>query len=151
MAITELSKLKANIFDPFRQCMVAATPEELVRQKVLQVMITQLGFPKELLAVEKQLSQLPHLQEIASLPNRRIDILCFAKGIHPTYPLYPLLLVECKEGDQDAEPQVLGYNSFIKAPFVAIARENEVHLLYPEKLPFLPPYSQLMEQVALCK
>jgi len=114
-------------------------------------MTKQLGFPKHLLAVEKQLSQLPHLKGASSVPKRRVDILCFAKKIHPEYPLYPLLLVECKEGKvgEEAKAQVLGYNHFVQAFFVAIAGEEQVELIYPQKLSFLPSYSQLMEYV--CK
>jgi hypothetical protein len=138
----ELSKQKGSLFDPFRQAWVVASPEEIVRQKLLHVMITQLGFPRELLAVEIQLSEIPHLKGVPNLPKRRVDIICFAKGIHS---LYPLLLIECKEGQvgEDAKLQVLGYNHYIQAKFVAIAGENTAQLIYPQEVPFLPPYSQL--------
>ncbi len=138
----ELSKQKGNVYDPFRQAWVVASPEEIVRQKLLHVMTTQLGFPRELLAVETQLSEIPHLKGVPNLPKRRVDIICFAKGI---YSLYPLLIIECKEGQvgEDAKLQVLGYNHYIQAKFVAIAGENTAQLIYPEQVPFLPPYSQL--------
>ena len=145
------SKRKGSLFDPIRQCFVSATPEEIVRQKLLQVMITQLGFPKELLAIEKELSELPHLRGTAGLPKRRADVVCFAKGIHPEYPLYPLLLIECKEGrwNEGAKDQVLGYNHFVGALYVALSGENLVELIHPQSLSFLPPYSQLLENI--CK
>ncbi|MBS0629920.1 MAG: type I restriction enzyme HsdR N-terminal domain-containing protein [Verrucomicrobia bacterium] len=149
----ELSKQKGkgDVYDPYRKVWVASTPEEIVRQKLLHVMTTQLGFPKELLAVETQLSEVPHLKKLENLPKRRADIICYAKGIHPEYSLYPLLVIECKEGQvgDEAREQVLGYNHFIQANFVAIAGENCVELVYPEHLCFLPSYSQLMEY--LCK
>ncbi len=150
----ELSKQKGNrgnVYDPYRKAWVAATPEEIVRQKFLHVMTTQLGFPKELLAVETQLSEVPHLKGIANLPQRRADIICFAKGIHPEHLLYPLLVVECKEGEvgMEAKSQALGYNHYVQAHFVAIAGENCAMLVYPQELTFLPSYSQLMENI--CK
>ncbi|NGX59323.1 MAG: hypothetical protein KR126chlam3_00472 [Chlamydiae bacterium] len=146
-----LSKQKDSLYDPFRKMWVAATPEELVRQKLLHVMTRQLGFPKNLIAVEKQLSELPHLKGAASLPKRRADILCFAKGIHPEFSLFPLLIIECKEGvaSDAAAKQALGYNHYVQAPFVAIAGEEKVELVYPQKLTFLPKFSEMMESV--CK
>ena len=107
------------MYDEFRKTWVAATPEEKVRQRLLQKMVGELQYPKELLVVEKELGQLPHLIAEQKLPDRRADILCFAKNIHLHYALYPLLLIECKEGKIDirAIDQVVGYNHFVKAFF----------------------------------
>ena len=68
--------------------------------------------PKELIAVEKE-----------GIAKRRVDILCYAKNIHPTNLLHPLLLIECKAGflSQDALDQAVGYNHHIGARFVAVA------------------------------
>jgi hypothetical protein len=150
----ELSKQKGNrgnLYDPYRKEWVAASPEEMVRQKLLHVMTSQLHFPKELLAIEIPLGEVPHLKGLEGLPKRRADIICFAKGIHPSYPLYPLLIVECKEGHAggDAKAQALGYNHFVDARFVAVAGEGSVELIFPQPFPFLPSYPQLMEH--LCK
>lgn len=124
--------------------MVVATPEEIVRQKILQLMTKKLGFPKELLAVEKQLRELPHLQNIDDLPNRRADIICFARKKHT---LFPLLLIECKEDKITpmAKSQVLGYNHYVQAFFVAIAGKNAIQLIYPQELDFLPHYDEMLE------
>jgi len=128
------------VLDLVRGFFVAATPEEIVRQSLLLQMIRSLGYPKELLAVEKQLSELPHLKGVQGLPNRRADIVCFSRGI------YPLLLIECKEGEvgKEAVDQVLGYNEFVKAPFVAIAGKRGCALIYPESKSFLPHYRELL-------
>lgn len=136
-----------NLYDPFRKMWVAATPEEIIRQKLLQFMVTHLGFPKQFLAIEKQLSELPHLKGMSGLPKRRADILCFAKKLHPSFPLYPLLLVECKQKESGDKTvlQVLGYNHYVQAKYVAIAEEEEVKLIYPQKLSFLPKYTELLE------
>lgn len=123
-------------------------PEEAVRQKLLHLMTTQLGYPKELLVVEKQLSELPHLKSQTALPKRRADIICFGREINPEYSLAPLLLIECKEGDwsKEAEAQALGYNHYVRAHFVALAGKKRVELIYPERVPFLPTYSELLER-----
>jgi hypothetical protein len=127
---------RSKIFDEVRKKSIAKTPEEKVRQSWLKRMIHDLGFPKELLAVEKDLKELPHLKEMP-LPNRRADILCFAKGIHPEYSLFPLLLVECKKEDgsiEEAKRQVIGYNHYVKAYFIAVANEEECHVGFYDNL-----------------
>lgn len=146
-----LSKQRDSLYDPFRCMRVAATPEEVVRQKLLQYMTKHLGYPRELLAVEKQLSELPHLHGVLALPKRRADILCFAKGLHPMFPLYPLLLIECKGGKigKEAEDQAIGYNHFVQAAYVAIAGDGLVELVHPQKLSFLPKYDELLEHACL--
>ena len=114
------------IYDPIRKIWVLADPEEIVRQTLIQKMIHCLGFPAELLAVEVDLNSLSHITTKA--PDRRADLICFAKGIHPSYPLYPLLLIECKRGkaSKKALDQLIGYNYFVKAPFIAVADSEEI-------------------------
>src|SRR5579863_8219661 len=111
----------ARIFDEIRQIWVRATPEERVRQRWIRRMTGELGYPRELLVVEKAMSELPHLA-LGEVPDRRLDILCYGKGIHPDYSLFPLLLLECKEGPltTSAVNQVIGYNYYVKARGVAV-------------------------------
>lgn len=137
-----LFRPKAKLYDPVRCIWVSATPEEIVRQRLLYVMIHQLGYPKEFLAIEKQLSELPGCIKRQNSPKRRFDILCYDKC---TEELKPLLLIECKEGtpDEKAKRQVIGYNYFIGAPFVAVAGPSIIELIYPEYLDCLPHYSNL--------
>lgn len=144
------------VFDEVRNLWVKATPEEIVRQKLLQHMIRDLKFPKELISVEKELSQMPHLSQEPSPPERRADIICFAKEIDPEHPLYPLLLVECKDAilNDAAIIQALGYNHFVKAHFVALANQKEVKLVLLDSvnesyrfLPYLPSFSDLLNAV----
>ncbi|MCH9611431.1 MAG: hypothetical protein SP1CHLAM42_15200 [Chlamydiales bacterium] len=115
----------SQLFDPIRQAWVKSTPEELVRQKLLQIMVRDLHFPKSMLAVEKELSQLPHLQLEADVPKRRLDILAFAQM---EYEPTPLLMIECKATKLTPAfaQQVIGYNSFVRAPFVCLANDREV-------------------------
>lgn len=146
-----LSKPKDSFYDSFRSKYVAASPEEMVRQKLLSMMVHDLGFPRDLITVERELALLPHLKGMKGLPKRRSDVLCFAKGIHKEHALFPLLLIECKEGDagQDALEQALGYNHYVQAPYVALAGKTGAFLIHPERISFLPKYAELVEMA--CK
>lgn len=137
------SRPKDRVFDPIRKQRVTKNPEELVRQALLKTMTTDLGYPKSLIAVEKQLTELLHLKGETGLPNRRVDILCYTRD------LAPLLLIECKEGEfgDDAKAQVIGYNHYIQAPFVALAGLGKIELIHPVEVSFLPTYSQLVERL----
>ena len=145
------------LFDPVRKTNVLPLPEEIVRQKLINKMINQLGFPISLLAVEKDLCSLPHLanKEFPS-QRRRADIVCFAKDINPDFSVYPLLMIECKACSLSKKTidQVLGYNHFVKAYFVSIANEKEIitfwYSLQENKyssINFLPSHSQLLQAV----
>ena len=99
----------SELFDPFRKKWVIKTPEERVRQALLERMVNHLGYPKSALAVEKGLHA-----------KRRLDIICYTKEGKP------LLLVECKALtlSDDTKEQVIGYNESIKAPYICIAAKN---------------------------
>jgi hypothetical protein len=143
------------LFDPIRRRFVSPLPEEKVRQNWILQMIQELGFPKSLIGVEKDIFRLPHLQGKEKFPiKRRADILCFAKNLHPDYPAYPLLLIECKATPltEATIRQVIGYNHVVKAYFVAIANAEEIRLFVPKKegletLLYLPPYEQLLRSI----
>ena len=141
-----------SLFDEIRRSWVKSTPEEKVRQMWLHHMVHRLHFPKELIAVEKSLKELPHLSCLP-VPDRRLDVLCYANGIHPDHALYPLLLMECKRGEVDlrAANQVIGYNAFVKALFVAVVGKEQVCFGYfdSEKKKYvfegrLPSYQELL-------
>jgi hypothetical protein len=142
------------IFDRVRKVWVAATPEERVRQALLAQMVDVLGFPRHTLLVEQELKALPHLARAKDpIPDRRADLICLAQGIHPEFPLYPLLLIECKDKqiDQKAVDQVIGYNCFVRAPFLAIAAQGQIQMGHWDGgvgryvfVPLLPPYADLL-------
>jgi hypothetical protein len=130
------------LYDPIRRRTVAATPEEQVRQSLLRMMINDLGYPKSLIAVEKELG----------VNRRRFDIVCYGCGIHPDQELFPLLIIECKslECSEAAREQAFGYNATLGAPFICIACKTEIHTLWLNadriaSVPFLPPYLELRE------
>ncbi|MBX9923354.1 MAG: type I restriction enzyme HsdR N-terminal domain-containing protein [Rhabdochlamydiaceae bacterium] len=142
------------IYDEVRNLWVVATPEEVVRQNLLKKMIYELSYPRELISVEKALSEIPFFASIPA-PMRRIDVACFAPKIHPKHALYPLLLIECKEDRREAEKawqQVQGYNSFLKACFLAVAYPEGELFGFLEGgelrlLSHLPSYLQLMQAI----
>jgi len=122
-------KKTGQIYCQIRKEWVAATPEEDVRQRLIQSMMQQLGYPPSSIVLEKGLRQLPHLTlQPQRLPDRRADIICFAKGIHPCHALYPLLLIECKavKLSDRVINQVTGYNHFLQAYFIAVANQDMV-------------------------
>lgn len=147
------NRSKKVIYDEIRQDWVRATPEEVVRQQWLKRMVGQLGYPRELIVVEKTLKELPHLA-FCEVANRRLDILCYGKEVQGS--LFPLLLVECKEGllSGDALNQVIGYNDHVGAYFVAALGKDKALFRYfdAEKnqfifCQFLPPFKELVQWV----
>lgn len=101
---------------------VKATPEETVRQKLLQKMIEEWGYPHSLILVEKALSQLPCIKNSQKLPRRRMDIVSYAKNF--SNQLIPLVVIECKAScglpTAACIRQLLGYNYHVGAPFVGL-------------------------------
>lgn len=90
------------------------------------------------------------------IPDRRIDIVCFAKNIHKDYQLYPLLLIECKQDGKlkGALDQILGYNHYVGACFIAVATSEVFLLQYlgksgivQKELQHPPLYKELIQAV----
>jgi hypothetical protein len=151
-----VSTLHEQMFCPIRKAWVTALPEEKVRQRILSHMIKEKGFPSALIAVEQHLRYLPHLShlDLSQVPNRRADIVCFAKGLKAT--LHPLLIVECKAIKlvPSVMNQVVGYNHFVQSYFIAIVNHEEIRTGWYDVakkdyafVNFLPSYSDLMQSV----
>lgn len=135
---------RQQLFDPIRSSYVPATPEEQVRQRWMHYMMSSLGYPKGLFVVEKRLSELPHLGHV-KVPDRRIDFLVYSSG-----SLIPLLLVECKVAPwrQEQMDQLIGYNYYVGARFVAIVNQEDVQFGFRHGdgylfHPFLPSFQEL--------
>lgn len=136
-----------------RKCWIQSTPEERVRQALIDELIHQKSFPASHLAVEIHLSQLPHLKGRFDLPNRRADLIVFSLDKNSCFELKPLLLIECKAHTINALTmrQLWGYNYFVKAPFVAAVGGNKIqlewqhlHTLQLLKLSHIPSYEELI-------
>lgn len=157
----------AEIYCRVRGKVVVLTPEERVRQTVLQMMFEQGGYPLSLVAVEVSISDLMAGQSRQGLRQaRRIDIACFAakEAAEGSKELMPLLLVECKAKEISEEAskaalkralrQAFGYNFFLQAPFVALASQSGIFLSrwnrFTESFEFikgLPSYSSLLKSL----
>jgi hypothetical protein len=151
--------MENHLYDPIRKDWVPATPEEYVRQHLLDSLINALGFPQELIMVEKGLAQMPHLslQGAGRIPARRADIVCFAKNIHPDSSLHPLLLIECKAVPitSGVMRQILGYNHYMNAFFFAAVNQSEIRLGCFDRssgkyayIPKLLPYQELVRKIS---
>lgn len=143
-----------NLICPIRKVAVSQLPEERVRVQLLCDLIQKLDYPVGTIAVEKELRQIPHLRSVtAKLPQRRADVVCFAKGIHPTEELYPLLLIECKSTKLTRKMinQVVGYNHYLQAHFIALVNHEEIRTGWFNQdtrsyqfFSYLPTYPQLI-------
>jgi hypothetical protein len=160
MAIMESSNRKSNrkIYCSIRNEPVLALPEEEVRQALISQMVGSLGYPKQNLAIEKALKHMPHLsQENYKFPERRADLVCFAKGIHPIHEIFPLLLIECKAVNltQKVMQQVVGYNYYLKAYFIAVANSSHIRTGWFDPISKeyrfverLPKYEELINSIS---
>lgn len=161
METMESSKPKSELFDPLRKKWVERTPEEVIRQSLIKDMVERLAYPAPMVAVERELSTLPHLayENSKNIPKRRADIIVFSKKIHPDHEFFPLLLIECKAVPLNEKfvGQVIGYNAFVKAPFICLA--NGMHILTgyfdqsQQGYRFesgLPEYNQLLGKMETC-
>ena len=95
------------IFDPVRKKFVALTPEEWVRQHVIQYLIHEKKYPAGLIAVETAIQFQGML--------RRCDIVVYRNST-------PFILVECKAPqivmDQHTIAQIARYQSVLKVPYL---------------------------------
>jgi len=144
------SSKQNRVYDACRKKWVVARPEEVVRQRFIEKMVQSWLFPKELISVEMSLKEIPSVLEA---PDRRVDIIAFGKNIHPKYPLYPLLLVECKQEaiTLGAWEQLMGYNHYVKASFLVLVNKEEWLVAFcredspPQFLSHLPCYEELIK------
>ena len=108
---------RTQIFDAFRNKYVALTPEEWVRQHMLNYLNIHLYYPKNLLGVEVSL-KLNNL-------SKRADIVVYAAD------LTPWMLVECKAAEveitQAVFDQAARYNITMRVPYLVVT--NGVRLL----------------------
>lgn len=145
----------SDLYCPVRKIRCKALPEEEVRIGLIHRMISQLAFPEHTLAIEKDLRLLPHLPAGIKMPNRRADVLCFAKGINPGIDLYPLLMIECKavKITEKVIAQVVGYNHYVQAYFVCVANQEEIRTGWRNSygtydfVSYLPSYVELKNSI----
>ena len=105
---------KDQIFDPFRKTWVLLTPEEWVRQNLLQYLVQKLHYPSSLIAVEKEIK----LGEL----SKRFDIVVYKNEM-------PWLIIECKEAkvrlNEKTMEQILQYQQVLTAQYLFISNGHE--------------------------
>jgi hypothetical protein len=108
---------KEFIFDEVRKQWIRLTPEEWVRQNMLQYLIQIKEYPASLIAIEKEI----RLGEL----RRRFDIVIYQSD-------KPWLMVECKEMNvplnESVLQQILAYNIAMPTSFLCITNGNETRL-----------------------
>ena len=104
------SENKMAIFDEIRKKFVVLTPEEWVRQHVVQYLLLEKKYPKSLINVEK-------LVKVNGL-NKRYDIVVF----QPNGEIF--MLIECKAPEvpisQQTFDQIARYNLQLNAQFLMV-------------------------------
>ena len=107
------------VFDVVRRRWVRLTPEEWVRQNVLNWMIGIKGYPPSLIAVEKEILLGPL--------TKKFDILVYDDAHSPW------LMVECKSMDvpvtEKVLMQVLRYRMAVPAGVLVVTNGLETHAL----------------------
>ncbi|MBC7652314.1 MAG: type I restriction enzyme HsdR N-terminal domain-containing protein [Deinococcales bacterium] len=108
---------KEIIFDEMRKLWVRLTPEEWVRQNMLQYLLQTLQYPASLIAVEKEL-------KIGEL-KKRFDILVYNTKHKPW------LMIECKAMDIKLADivlqQILRYNMAAPVAYLFITNGTSVY------------------------
>ena len=104
------SENKVAIFDEIRKKFIVLTPEEWVRQHVVQYLLEEKKYPKSLINVEKVL--------MVNGLRKRYDVVVF----NPDGTI--LILIECKAPevkiDQSTFDQIARYNMTMKSEFLMI-------------------------------
>lgn len=105
---------KDQIFDPFRKIWVILTPEEWVRQNLLQYLVQTLHYPSSLIAVEKEIK----LGEL----SKRFDIVIYKNEL-------PWMIIECKEAkvslNEKTMGQILQYQQVLTAQYLFMSNGHE--------------------------
>jgi len=98
------------IFDRIRRKYIALTPEELVRQHLINFLITEKNYPASLISVETPIKS-------ARLKKRSDLLISNCNGL-------PLMLAECKAPDvaitNKVFEQISVYNLTIQAPYLLV-------------------------------
>ena len=98
------------IFDAFRKRWIVLTPEEWVRQNILQYLTAIKNYPAKLIAIEKEIS----LGEL----KKRCDIVVYDRNA------LPWMIIECKEMNAPINSktleQILRYHISLPAKYLVI-------------------------------
>lgn len=129
------------IFDPVRRKNVALTPEEWVRQHLIQYLNESLAYPLSLLSIEKSLT--------LNGMTKRYDLVAHGDTG------FPALLAECKAPDvnitQDTFEQIARYNLILKVEWLVVTNGLETYCARVDLdarsvkfIPQIPRYDEIL-------
>lgn len=108
---------KTFVFDPVRKKWLVLTPEEHVRQYLLQYFIHKINYPASLIAVEKQI--------MSGSVVKRFDIVVYNRTHQPW------LLVECKAPEvsitQATLHQLLNYQRALQCRYWVVSNGHSLY------------------------
>jgi hypothetical protein len=108
---------KTQVFDPIRKKWMVLTPEEHVRQYLLQYLIQILNYPTGLIAVEKKIL-------VGEMP-KRFDVVVYNRDHQPW------LLAECKAPEvtitEAALHQLLNYQRTIQCQYWLLTNGHQTY------------------------
>lgn len=115
---------KVWIFDGIRKKYVVLTPEEWVRQHVIDYLIKQLGYPKSLIRVEFSL--------VYNQLSKRSDVVVFNRNAQPW------MVVECKAPDikldDQTARQISVYNLTLNASYLVVTNGLQLYCFNTKQL-----------------
>lgn len=121
------------VFDVIRKKWLILTPEEWVRQHVVNYLITEKNYPTSLISLEKEV--------ILNGTKKRYDIVVFDKQMQP------VIIVECKAPEipltEQVLEQALRYDLVLNGQFILITN-GLTDVVYHQKkvLDKLPAYNE---------
>jgi hypothetical protein len=111
-------KGKTVVWDVVRKKNIILTPEELVRQLMVQWLHEEQKIPYSNMALERRLKIGTHF--------RRFDLLCYDKDANP------YIMVECKafeiKIDDRTALQASQYNQILLCPYLILSNGNETYI-----------------------
>lgn len=128
------------VFDPVRKKYVLLTPEEEVRQRIMQYLSETLQYPLNLMMIEKKIT--------VNKMTRRPDIVVFKES-------KPYLLVECKAPEvkltQKMFEQLAQYNLHLGVSLVVLTNGTQTFVCHMEngsgKISFLDAIPAFSENI----
>jgi hypothetical protein len=134
------------IFDHIRRKYVALTPEEWVRQHLINYLVNHLGYPKGLIAIEKEI-------KIHGL-RRRPDVVVFDRNASA------VLVAECKAPEVTVSQQVFDqaarYNLVLDCKVFVLTNGLQTYCCMPKRtsgeyqfLEHIPDYSSALSLTTL--
>ena len=108
---------KRYLFDPIRKTYLVLTPEEMVRQLLIQYLLAERNISKNRLALEKALK--------VNTMTRRWDLMIYRQD------MTPWLLVECKAPEvkitQSVFEQISAYNLTLRVPYLLVTNGMDTY------------------------